>query len=378
MRVDLEPAKNVLRSFLSELDEVKKIQAGTSAPIYASLNIQDRSPVFDVAEASPAPYSFWEVDNAYAWIYGDAWNYRWLMLPPKTNPMPEYYLQPALPLYQQWRSQEKEIFTRGKIIPTPGHVSLREYLQHLVFLIKTKNEKRADWLKSLYCFTQFIREDIDIDLQGTLDAMLPYKMEILRSSVQQHVANGFQKTERTYVLRTVEEPEYPIDILAASDILINLAFEVLEGRTNAQHTAAEALGFAWLCHAVGSARLMTREKIVLATELNALRTIKPVEPKISFQPRYSVTIPSFYGLKEAPLGKIVYDFLIALPRPSSCNNIFCKPLSSLLRPLYEKGIEKSERAKSLGKITFRTFMSQSTHWYGHRPGQQKDQKSSNH
>ncbi len=373
---DLEPCKNVLLSFLSEIAAVEKIRKSISAPICTPFNIKDRTPDFSGIEFAPAPDTFWIEDNAYTWIYADPWHYRSLMQHPKSNTIPEYYLQPALPLYMQWRDQERDVIYRGSIIPTPGEINLNEYLYKLSSWIEEKNEKRVVWIKSLKSFTQFIREDIPFELQGSLECIFPYKMEIRRGHSIERIGNEIQEIERSYILRIIEDPVYPIDILAASDILKNLANEVLEGRPNSQHVAAETLGFALLCHAVGSARIMTREKIVYRTPLIALKSADPAMQEKPYQPKYYINIQTFFGFKDIPISKTLHDFLIALPRDPGSILIFTKPISTMLRTLYDKGVAKSERARSLGKITFLTFMSQSTHWYGHRPSPIKNHSKS--
>lgn len=236
--------------------------------------------------------------------------------------------------------------------------------------IQEGNEKRAVWIKSLKSFLQYIREDTPFEIQGTLDCIFPYKMKINREDLPCYAPDTFVKREHGFILRNVNEPVYPIDVFAAAEILQNLAKAVLEGRPNGQYTAAEALGFAWLCHAVGFARVMTQEKVIHTTSLQALKTIDSTEETKQY-PNHFITIQTFHGLKDIPISKTLFDFLTALPRSEGDDSIFSKPISTLLRTLYDKGVSGSERAKSLGKITFRKFMSQSTHWYGHRPGQRK-------
>lgn len=374
MKADLRSVKDVLNSFFAEIAAVEKIRKSISVPICTPFNIKDRTPDFSNIEFDPAPYSFWKEDNAYIWIYAEAWHYRQLMSHPKNNKVPDYYLQPAQPIYQEWLDEEKEVIYRGTIIPEPGDAILNDYLILLASCIQDGNEKRAVWIKSLKSFAQYIREDIHFELQGSLECIFPYKMEIRRGYSLQRIGNEFEEVERGYILRNIEDPVIPIDILAASDILKNLATVVLEGRPNSQHTAAEALGFAWLCHAVGSARLMTREINVYHTPMTALKAVDPGKLGNPLQPKFYVSIQTFHGPKDVPISKILYDFLIALPRNPKGHFIFSKPISTLLRTLYDKGVKTSERAKSLGKITFLTFMSQATHSFGHRPSFKKAMK----
>jgi hypothetical protein len=367
MKADLRSIKDVLNSFLAEIAEVDNIRKSISAPICTPFNIKDRTPDFSNVEFDLSPDSFWIEDNAYIWVYAEAWYYHHLMSHPKHNKVPKYYLQPAQPIYQEWKDEEKDVIYRGTIIPEPGDAVLNDYLISLASCVQDCNEKGVIWIKSMKSFVQYIREDISFELQGSLECIFPYKMEIRHGYSLQRIGNKFEKVERGYILRNIEDPVIPIDILTASDILKNLATVVLEGRPNSQHTAAEALGFAWLCHAVGSARLMTREKNVYTTPLTALKAVDPEKIGNPLQPKFYVSIQTFHGPKDVPISKILYDFLIALPRNPGSLCIFSKPISTLLRTLYDKGIKASERAKSLGKITFLTFMSQATHWFEHRP-----------
>lgn len=371
MNFELEPVKEVLRSFLTDIKNVEKIKQNISAPINTPFNIKDRIPDFREIAFALAPDNFWIEDNAYTWIYAEAWHYRSLMLQPQNNRLPEYYLQPALPLYQKWYDLEKDIVYCGCTIPVPGDINLADYLQELATCVEEKNEKRAVWIKSLKSFVQYIREDIPLEFQGTLNGIFPYKMEIRRGHTLQYIKDELENVEHSYILRNIEDPVYPIDILAASDILQNLATVVLEGRPNSQHNAAEALGFAWLCHAVGSARLTTRENIVYETPLTAFKVVDPINLKNPFQSKYIVNIKTLYGVKDIPISKTLYNFLISLPRSPGSVCVFSKPISTLLRTLYNKGVKKSDRARSLGKITFLTFMSQATHVIGHRSSSKK-------
>lgn len=58
MEINLEPAKDVLRSFDSEIAKVEKIRQGISASICAPFYIKDRTPCFSHAEFAPAPDSY--------------------------------------------------------------------------------------------------------------------------------------------------------------------------------------------------------------------------------------------------------------------------------------------------------------------------------
>ena len=196
-------------------------------------------------------------------------------------------------------------------------------------------------------------------------------MEFRKGYTLEPKGKKIKKVERRSILRRIEDAVYPIDILVASEIVMNLAKTMLEGRSNSQHSAAEALGFAWLCHAVGSSRLTTREGIIFSTETHALKSPDPEMPKNFFKPAYSVEVASLFGLIDAPISKTLYEFLLALPRDLGDGRIFIKPWETLLRTFRNKGVKLSRRARNLGQITFLTFMSQPHEAIGHRPFLQK-------
>jgi hypothetical protein len=362
MKADLEPAKQLIKYFLAEIETLKNVRKGISAPIHAtSFSIKDQMSEFDQNEYKPVSDDYWEKEDAYIWLYAEAWNFRAFMHRPRFT-IPEYFQQPAYPAYMQWKDEQKEVLYRGYTIPTPYEdQSLADYLNQLALMASEQNEHRAVWIKSLRCFIEFLRQDTDFDQQGAIESIFPYKMEFRPGYSLERVGEKVEKIERRYILRRVDDAVYPIDILAASDIIKNLARTFLEGRSNSQHSAAESLGFAWLCHAVGACRLMTREERVFATPVTQLK-IQETNPL----KKYSIGIDSFFGAIDIPISKTLYHFLLALPRDSATDRIFSLPWRSLLRTFQEKGVKASKQACNLGNITFLTFMSQPHEVIGHR------------
>ena len=370
MKPDLGPAKSVLLSFQAEIEAALKMQSGISAPIFAtSFSVQDCTPDFNTEEFVPQSAASVEKENAYIWLYAEPWHYGALMQRPKLPQIPEYYQQSAPAIYDLWRSSEKEVFFRGSIIPRPEEATLIEYLHQLASMITESAEDRAVWLKSLRCFLQFIREDTHPDQQGALEVIFPYEMKFQDDQSFRKTQDGIEKVKCKHILRLVDEEIFPIDIFSASEILQNLTNTVLHGRANSQHIAAEALGYAWLCHAVGISRLMTltKEKIILGALLTSLKHIDREEGEKYFQPENYIAIETYFGPVDVPISQTLREFLIALPRNKDCPLIFTKPLSTLLRTLYSKGISPSERAANQGKITFRTFTSQPLESIANRP-----------
>lgn len=372
MKNDLEPAKKILRNFLAEIDEVRAIRKMISIPQFAqSFTIKDAMPVIDDSEFNHNNY--WEKEDAYIWLYADAWDYHAFMHRPKPPPTPEYYSQLAWPLYQQWQREDKEVLHRKcEKIPLPSaNISLLEYLQQLALTISEENEHRDVWIESLRSFLQFLRDDTELEEKGPLEILFPSQesckgMEIRKNYLLKGKGKDIKKVEGRVILRRIENTVYPIDILAASEILMCLANNVLEGRSDSQHSAAQALGFAWLCHAVACSRLVTRETLVFSTKLCNFRTPELSNPKERGKPTYFIAVSSLFGIIDVPVSKTIYEYLLALPRDSQSTLIFNMDWETVLRTFRNKGVRQSKRAQQLGPITFLTFMHQPHHAIGHR------------
>lgn len=373
MKYDLEPAKKVLRSFLSDIKKVNKFRAVSSFQTALSFTIKDKMPEFEDSQI-PNLESYWTEENAYMWLYADPWDFRSFMHIPKPNPISEYYFQDALPLYLQWRQEDKEVFNRNcEMIPFPDDgVPLIDYLQQLALSITEENEHRDVWVESLRSFLQFLRDDTALDQKGPLEGLFPSHesckgMELRRDFLLRRREESIEKVECHSILRNIENTVYPIDILAASEILMNLSQSVLEDRPNSQRSAAEALGFAWLCHAVGCYRLVTRQNLVFSTELSRFRPFDLSKPKERYKPTHFIGIISLFGVIDIPVSKALYEFLLVLPRDPNSNRVFNMDWETVLRTFRNKGVKQSKRAENLGQITFQTFMSQPHHAIGHRP-----------
>lgn len=251
-------------------------------------------------------------------------------------------------------------------------VSLYDYLKMLASEISEKNEHRDVWIESLRSFLQFLRDDTNLSDRGPLEVMFPSKesckgMELRKGTTLRRERGKIREVETHHILRRIEETVYPVDIFTATEILMNLSHTVLHGRLNSQFSAATALGFAWLCHAVGCSRLVTREQLVFATPKDRFK--QAVEASIPWMdPSRFIGVDSLFGVIDVQISKTVYDFLFALPRESHQNGIFNIDLETALRTFRTKGVAQSKRAQGLGKITFLTFMSPPHHTPRYRPG----------
>lgn len=371
---DLDPAKKILRNFLKELEEIERIRKSMSAPQPAkSFTIKDKMPVFEAFEFSTAPDKYSIKEDAYIWIHAEPWTYTALMHRPKPNPIPEYYFQPALPLYQQWKQENKEHFYRKcKQISAPSDTeNLIDYLNQLAITSSEENEHRDVWIESLRSFIHFLREDTELDQKGPLERLFPSHesckgMEFKKNKTLRRIGGDIKEVECRSILRKIEDTVFPVDIFVTAEILKYLALAFLEDRPNSQRSAAEALGFAWLCLAVARSRITTREELVFSIELDSLKCIKSEDEKNWFKPTHFVGIQSLDGVIDVPVSKTLYEYLLSLPRKPGCQRIFNMDWETVLRTFRNKGVKRSDRASDLGPITFLTFMSQPHEAIGHR------------
>lgn len=376
MKWDLEPAKKILKTFLADRDDVKAIRQGISAPSPAlAFRVEDRSPIFDSSVFTPNPDSFWEKDDAYGLLCADPgfWrriiNYRYHT---PCRSVPEYYSQPALPVYQQWRGEEKEVFYRKCVmIPEPvKEETLIAYLQRLERAVTDGNESRDVWIESLRSFLQFLRDDTELDQKGPLEVLFPSKegckgMEMRKDYTHKFEEGAVKEVERGVILRRIENTVYPIDVLAAAEIVQNLIHAVLEGRPNAQRSALEALAFAWLCLAVGFRRGVTRENLVFSVAVDQLYYFAQTDVDEYLKPTHFINVNSLFGPVDVPISRTLYDLLLALPRNTNSQQVFSMDLETVLRT-FRKAVKRSKRAQNLGPITFLTFMSSPHEAIGHR------------
>jgi hypothetical protein len=376
MKCDLEPAKKAIRTFLREFDGHKSMRQGISAPSLAlAFNVEDQSPIFDSSQFTPAPDSFWEKEDAYGLLCADPrfWgrivNYRYTA---QSFPIPEYYSYPAAPIYQQWKAEGKEVVHRKCAqIPEPAKdVTLIQYLQQLERKFSDGNEHRDVWVESLHCFCQFLRDDMELDQKGPLEMLFPSKegckgMEIRKDYTHKVVKGEIKKIERRVIVRRIEDTVYPIDILAAAEIVQNLIYISLNGRPNSQHSAIEALAFAWLCLAVGFRRMATREGLVFFVTVDQLYCSSQTDVDEYFKPTYFIKVASLFGSVDVPISRTLYDLLLALPRAQNNRQIFSMDWTTILRT-FRKAVKQSKRTQNLGPITFLTFMSYPHEAIGHR------------
>ena len=371
MKVDLEPAKAILRLFLTELEASREVRYSVLGPMPAiAFTIKDRMPIFDSDQIYPDAALHDAEEEAYAWMYCEAWNPRALMHRLKPNPLPDYYHQLAILLYQEWLRLDRNVIDRGEIIPQPEEdCTLILYLKYLETKITKECEERAVWMLSLKSFLNYLREDIpDKSMLGGLETIFPYKMDIREHFVLEKTKDGIKKVRRLVILRNILPSVYPIDIHKTAQIMKNLFKTVLEGRQNSQHSAAETLGFTWICHAAASACVITEEKVLFGLKISDLIAPLPGTKKEWFKPEYYLRVRTINGFVNVPISKYLYDYLLALPRKPLSKQIFCLPWRGVHRTLLSKGISPSfinGEAKE-DNLSFLTLMSPPHHAEGQR------------
>ncbi|MCB1213810.1 MAG: hypothetical protein KDK40_05855 [Chlamydiia bacterium] len=258
-------------------------------------------------------------EDAYMHLYGEVWNYHSFFDTSCTHTITDYYDQPADPIYQQWCSEEREVIIReAKIIPLPKNdETLGGYLSYLVSEVSEGNEHRYIWIKSLRSFLQFLRDDMPFDQKGYLERLFPSDqgckgMKFQKETHYSPKGKKIQSIKCQVILRRVEKTIYPIDIFTTAEILKNLIAAILEGRPNGQHSAAEALGFAWLSIFVGRLRIMTQEQMVFATKRSGFKNLKTNPTADLFSPTRFITVDTLDGAIDVPVSKMVYEYLSAL------------------------------------------------------------------
>ena len=167
-------------------------------------------------------------------------------------------------------------------------------------------------------------------------------------------------TKNGLIRRKALPEAYPLSRHTASSILRTSADKLLNGRTNSQLTAAEVLGFCWLC--LIASRL--RHPICL----KKLYKIKPAALKKSIDNFLTTTnnvdlpaimIPTMYGERPVSISRTVYNLLHALsnvPSSKPRNTILQRPMKSLYRGLYNI-LDILNIDTTFDKITFVTFLS---------------------
>jgi hypothetical protein len=251
------------------------------------------------------------------------------------------------------------------------------YIKKLEASIRKKCEKRVVWMKSLYSFLYFLREDADLVDKGLLEDIFPSiescKGRVIKK-VYKYKRKGKEEIETLEIYRIVENTAYPIDIFTSAEIVLNLMNAVLNGRKNLQRSAAQALGFAWVCLHIGRFGIPIQEKELYSIEITELIDNEIDIALNPFSPTHFIKINTIHGVHNIPISRLLYDYLLALPRDLESNKVFNMDWSTVLRTFRNKGIKLSSKAQGLGQITFLTFMQKPHELIGYRYSPSKIKK----
>jgi hypothetical protein len=133
---------------------------------------------------------------------------------------------------------------------------------------------------------------------------------------------------------------------------------VIEGRSNTQHCAAEALALCWMCLTSARRRLPANWKMIYKTPWTSFSRQQDSDDIYGNNPHGSYALPTLYGKANTFISNFLFEYLSALnissEKPSQ--TILHKPLRSLIRSL-DMIVEKIPEARNTGKISFLTFMS---------------------
>lgn len=103
------------------------------------------------------------------------------------------------------------------------------------------------------------------DQHGLLEIIFPSQMKVFSTNPKR---KGTSNNEifSDMIIRKIPLTAPAIDIVLAANILEKLAHMALNGRSNTQETAAEALGFCWICLTSSRLRFPTRLEILYETK----------------------------------------------------------------------------------------------------------------
>lgn len=321
MSNQLEPLKDILRDFLSQMKRKEEIWKLSGSSITGT-------PGFGDENTNP-----WPRKEALCWIFADLYDHfpKFDRTPPTVEAAKEF----AKEYYDEWLGLQLDIQDYMKhIIQKPNsNETLETYLERMSSEMKTKKGRRSSKIRSLRSFTAYLRDQLPQEERGLIEEIFPEEMEVDRNTGK--------------ISRIAPVTAYPIDIYLVTQILRELAREFLEGRPNAQLAAAEALGLAWICLTSARRRLPNQFNLVSKIPMNCL----------SYR-QSSVAIPTLYGRSAMPISTTQNQYLNALKNigPSNRLGLFqTKPRS--LRRVLDKVVEALPSSANAGKITFLTLLS---------------------
>jgi len=275
MNNQLEPLKDILRDFLSQMKGKEEIWKSSGANIAGTPGFGD------------ANIDAWPRKEALCWIFADLYDHF-----PKFNRTPptvEATKELAKPYYDDWLELNLDVQDYMKrIIQKPNsNDTLETYLERISCEMKTKKGRTSSKILSLRSFTAYLRDQLPQEERGLIEEIFPEEMRVDKRTGK--------------ISRIAPATAYPIDLYLVAQILQRLAKMLLEGRPNAQLVAAEALGLAWICLISARRRLPTQFNLVSQISINCLTHRQSL-----------VVIPTLYGHAAMPMSSTLNQYLNAL------------------------------------------------------------------
>lgn len=152
------------------------------------------------------------------------------------------------------------------------------------------------------------------------------------------------------IIRKIAPEVYPIPQETARNLLVELAKMCRYSRPNAQLTAAESLGFCWLCLACSRLRLPVNLKTIWATKATALHLDDEFP---------TLLVPTLFGDRKIRISHRIAKFLYALsciPSKKSRETILQRPFRSLTRT-FDIALKNAAPKPEYGNITYVSLLS---------------------
>ncbi|WP_428418646.1 hypothetical protein [Parachlamydia sp.] len=215
MNKELEPLKEILRGFLSQMKKKEEMWKALGKNIAGTSGFGDE-------DTDP-----WPRKEACCWIFADLYDHFGRF--DRTAPIVDAMHELALPHYKGWWNLNRDIQIYPQLIiqPPTKEETLKDYLERISSEIHEDRYCKSVKWRSLRSLISYLREEIyPLDERGCIEEVFPEEMKLINGKIAK------------------ENPPtaYPIDIYTTAEILKGLVGEILNGRPNAQFCAAEALG----------------------------------------------------------------------------------------------------------------------------------------
>ncbi len=347
MKNDLINVKNILESFINQICKRKEIFKSIEEGFEELKNIDD--------------IDRWTREECYIWINAEPY-YNLKQKNNKKLKIPDCFYEPASKFYDEWDALPIDIKKTKEFKPPKKHEesekpqTLLEYLHDLHRQVSTKEKLSLRWKASLRSFVDHIRKNYLSEESGFIDIIFPRKMDFFHGKV----------------IRKIPLETYSIDILDTMSILKQLAFSVLNGRPNFQHSAAETLAYAWVCLICANEKTITKETLLYIISINCLKVKKTPKENIFFDEcdyysdtdTFSICIPTLFYEEEIIISKSLYNYLLALCKINQ-GKLFNRSLKKL-RDTLNNIIKKTTLSAKPNEISFLTFLSMPHDHIGYR------------